>query len=157
MPLHSCITRRSTLALLGVVAFPTIAFAQPAEKPGLVIYKDPGCSCCGNWQRHMQAAGFATAVEEITDMTSVKTRFRVSEDLVSCHTAAIAGYVIEGHVPASAVNRLLGEKPIATGLAVPGMPAGAPGMDVSTEAYEVILFGAAGRRVYARFVGDREV
>ncbi len=90
-------------------------------------------------------------------MTLVKTRFRVAKDLVSCHTAAIAGYVIEGHVPASTINRLLREKPIATGLAVPGMPAGAPGMDVSTKAYEVILFGPAGRRVYARFVGDREV
>ena len=157
MPLQTCLTRRSTLGLLGAVAFPSIAFAQSSNQGRITIYKDPSCSCCGNWQRHMQAAGFATVVEETTNVASLKSRLGVSNDLASCHTALIAGYVIEGHVPASAVKRLLAEKPSATGLAVPGMPAGAPGMGGSDEAYNVILFGTAGRSTFMRFVGDREV
>ena len=157
MPLQTCLTRRSTLGLLGAVAFPSIAFAQSSNEGRITIYKDPSCSCCGNWQRHMQAAGFATVVEEATNIASLKSRLGVSDDLASCHTALIAGYVIEGHVPASAVKRLLAEKPSATGLAVPGMPAGAPGMGGSDEAYNVILFGTASRSTFMRFVGDREV
>jgi hypothetical protein len=157
MSLHTFLTRRSALALLGAVAFPSIAFAQSSNEGRITIYKDPSCSCCGNWERYMQAAGFATVVEGITNIASLKSRFGVPDDLASCHTATIAGYVIEGHVPAGAVRRLLAKKPNATGLAVPGMPAGAPGMGVSVEAYKVILFGAAGRHTFMRFVGDREV
>lgn len=158
MPLQTCLTRRSTLGLLGAVASHSIAFAQSSNEGRITIYKDPSCSCCGNWQRHMQAAGFVTIVVEVTtNIASLKSRLGVPGDLASCHTAVIAGYVIEGHVPASAVKRLLAEKPSATGLAVPGMPAGAPGMGGSDEAYNVILFGAAGRHTFMRFVGDREV
>ena len=150
-------TRRSALALLGAVVFPSMAFPQPSNETGITIYKDPSCSCCGNWERYMQAAGFATVVEGTTNLASLKSQLGVPDDLASCHTAVIAGYVIEGHVPASAVRRLLAEKPSATGLAVPGMPAGAPGMGGSDGAYSVILFGKAGRRTFMRFVGDREV
>jgi hypothetical protein len=157
MPLQNCLTRRSTLGLLGAVALPSIAFGQSSNEAKITIYKDPSCSCCGNWQKHMQVAGFVTVVEETTNVASLKSRLGVSDDLASCHTALIAGYVIEGHVPATAVKRLLAEKPNATGLAVPGMPAGAPGMGGSGEAYDVILFGTAGRSTFMRFVGDREV
>ena len=157
MPLQTCLTRRSTLGLLGVVAFPSIAFAQSSNEGTITIYKDPSCSCCGNWARYMQAAGFATVVEETTDVGSLKSRLGVPDDLASCHTAVIADYVIEGHVPANALRRLLVEKPSATGLAVPGMPAGAPGMGGSNEVYEVVLFGPATRSTYMRFVGDRQV
>ncbi len=156
MPLRTRLTRRSTLALLGAVAFPSIAFAQSSDVQ-ITIYKDPRCSCCGNWARYMQAAGFAITVQETTNIASMKTQLGVPDDLASCHTATIADYVVEGHVPASAVRRLLSEKPAATGFAVPGMPAGAPGMDASVESDEVILCGPAARRTYARFVGDREV
>ena len=76
----------------------------------------------------MQTAGFTTVVEETTDVAALKSRLGVPDDLASCHTAVIAGYAIEGHVPASAIRRLLTEQPSATGLAVPGMPGGAPGM-----------------------------
>ena len=81
-------------------------------------------------------------------------------DLASCHTAEVAGYVIEGHVPAATIKRLLAERPQAKGLAVPGMPAGSPGMEVEgmePDTYEVVLFGPSGERTYARFTGSREV
>ncbi len=92
---------------------------------------------------------------ETGDLDAVKTRLGVPPDLAACHTAQMAGYVVEGHVPALAVKRLLAEKPNATGLAVPGMPSGSPGMQGSTpEEYEVVLFGPAGRRSFMRFRGD---
>ena len=87
----------------------------------------------------------------------MKTRLGVPDDLAACHTAEVSGYVIEGHVPAIALKRLLAEKPDATGLAVPGMPIGSPGMEGGTaEKYEVVLFGPSGRRSYMRFLGGRE-
>ena len=155
-------TRRSALALLGALVFPSIVVAQPFNKTKITIYKDPSCSCCGNWGRYMQTAGFATVVEETAGVAALKSRLGVPDDLASCHTAVIAGYAIEGHVPAAAIRRLLAEQPSATGLAVPGMPGGAPGMgapgiDASLEAYEVVLFGPATRSTYMRFVGDRQV
>ena len=86
----------------------------------------------------------------------VKARLGVPDDLAACHTAEVAGYVIEGHVPAAALRRFLAEKPNATGLAVPGMPIGSPGMEGGTpEPYEVVLFGPAGRRSYMRFVREK--
>ena len=156
------LTRRSALALLGAVVFPSMAVAQLANKAVITIYKDPSCSCCGNWARYMQTGGFATVVKETTDVAALKSRLGVPDDLASCHTAVIAGYAIEGHVPAAAIRRLLAEQPSATGLAVPGMPGGAPGMgasgiDASLGAYEVVLFGPATRSTYMRFVGDRQV
>jgi hypothetical protein len=88
---------------------------------------------------------------------SAENPARVPDDLAACHTAEIAGYLVEGHVPAAALWRLLAEKPTAAGLAVPGMPIGSPGMEGgSPEPYQVVLFGPDGRRTYARFLGDRE-
>ena len=88
----------------------------------------------------------------------MKTRLGVPEDLAACHTAEISGYVIEGHVPAEALRRFLAEKPNAAGLAVPGMPIGSPGMEGGTpEKYDVVLFGANGRRTYMSFVGEQSV
>lgn len=157
MSLHGYLNRRSALALLATIALPSFVFAQSSEKAKITIYKDPNCSCCGNWQRYMLGAGFTSTVKETMNMASLKTQLGVPNDLASCHTAVITDYVIEGHVPAAAVNRLLIEKPIATGLAVAGMPAGAPGMGGSNDPYEVILFGPSGRRSFMRFVGDHEV
>jgi hypothetical protein len=116
------------------------------------------CGCCGGWVQHLQKAGFATKVIETRDLDAVKTRLKVPDDLAACHTAEVAGYVIEGHVPASALKRLLAEKPDATGLAVPGMPVGSPGMEGGTpERYDVMLFGPNGRRTYMSFIGERSV
>jgi hypothetical protein len=106
--------------------------------------------------QHLQKAGFPIKVLETKDLDAVKTRFGVQDDLAACHTAEVSGYVVEGHVPAAALHRFLADKPYATGLAVPGMPIGSPGMEGGNpEPYEVVLFGPAGRRSYMRFVGEK--
>jgi hypothetical protein len=92
------------------------------------------------------------------DIDAVKKRLGVPDDLAACHTAQLAGYVIEGHVPATALKRFLAERPNATGLAVPGMPIGSPGMEGGKpEKYDVVLFDPAGRRTYMSFIGERSV
>jgi hypothetical protein len=127
-----------------------------AAEPVITVHRDPNCGCCLGWVQHLQKAGFRTKVLETRDVDAVKSRLGVPDELAACHTAEIAGYVIEGHVPATALKRFLAEKPNATGLAVPGMPIGSPGMEGGNpEPYEAVLFGPAGRRTYMRFVGDR--
>jgi len=127
--------------------------------PTMTVSKDPNCGCCGSWIDYLRADGFAVEVVERTDMDRIKSELGVPADLQSCHTARIGNYVIEGHVPADAIRRLLTEQPQATGLAVPGMPASAPGMDVpgARDSYDVVLFGAAGARRYARYQGRRKL
>jgi hypothetical protein len=99
-------------------------------------------------------AGFAVSVRDTGDLPAIKRRLGVPGGLASCHTAEVGGYVIEGHVPAGAVKRLLAEKPAATGLSVPGMPVGSPGMEGgASETYDVVLFGKQGRSVFARYHG----
>jgi hypothetical protein len=112
----------------------------------MVVYKDPGCGCCGKWIDHMKAAGFTVSVQDTGDMDAIKKRYKVGEPLKSCHTAVVGGYVVEGHVPAADVKRLLVEKPKVTGLTIPGMPASAPGMDMTPfRPYDVLAFDAAGK------------
>jgi hypothetical protein len=150
------ITRRSAI-LAAVGALIPAGATGAAEEPLMTVHKDPTCGCCAGWVLHLQKAGFVTKVLETRDIGAVKTRLGVPDDLAACHTAVVSGYVIEGHVPAAALRRFLAEKPSATGLAVPGMPIGSPGMEGGNpEPYDVILFGPAGRRSYARFLGDRE-
>jgi hypothetical protein len=106
----------------------------------------------------MRAAGFTLNVIETAEINRVKVRHGVPQDLASCHTAEVDGYILEGHVPADAVKRLLAERPKAKGLAVPGMPVGSPGMEVdgaAPDAYEVVIFGPSGRSSYARYRGGR--
>ena len=93
-----------------------------AAQPVVTVHRDPNCGCCLGWVQHLQKAGFPTKVLETKDLEAVKTRLGVPDDLAACHTAEVLGYVIEGHVPAPALQRFLAEKPNATGLAVPGMP-----------------------------------
>jgi hypothetical protein len=108
--------------------------------------------------QHLKAAGFAVTVEGTADLQVVRKRLRVPADLAACHTAEIDGYVLEGHVPAVAVRRLLEKRPAATGLAVPGMPAGSPGMEGGVpQPYDVVLFGANGRQTFMQFVGSESV
>lgn len=128
--------------------------------PEITVSKDPNCGCCGGWVDHLKAEGFAVEVIETATLNRVKAKLGVPNDLAACHTAEIEGYVIEGHVPAVAIQRLLSEKPQAKGLAVPGMPVGSPGMEVAgaqADVYDVVLFGAFGKRVFARFEGAREL
>src|SRR5882762_9920504 len=111
---HSCgLTRRSALGIIGLaLVMPSVsAFAQT---PAIFVHKDPDCGCCAGWVRHLEDAGFAVTVEETADLQVVRKRLGVPADLAACHTAEIAGYVIEGHVPASAVRQLLEKRPVAT-------------------------------------------
>jgi hypothetical protein len=152
-------SRRSIL--LGAAALvPGLAVSNAAVGPRILVNKDPDCGCCSGWVVHMRSAGFDAHVNEISDLAPLKRRFAIPIALASCHTAEVDGYVIEGHVPAAAVRRLLAERPAATGLAVAGMPVGSPGMEVPgspDETYEVILFGRTGQRVYARYKGLQEL
>ena len=148
-------TRRCVL-VAGAASMLQVGTLSAAAQPVVSVHRDPNCGCCLGWVQHLQKAGFPTKVLETKDLDAVKTRLGVPDDLAACHTAEVAGYVIEGHVPAAALRRLLAEKPNATGLAVPGMPIGSPGMEGGTpEPYEVVLFGPAGRRSYMRFVGEK--
>jgi hypothetical protein len=126
----------------------------------IVVNKDPSCGCCSDWIKHLRTAGFEPDVNELSDLATLKSRLAIPDALASCHTAQIDGYVIEGHVPASTIRRLLSERPQAIGLAVPGMPAGSPGMGVPgglEKTYDVILFGPSEQRVYARHKGTQEL
>lgn len=121
--------RRQLLLAGAALALPFAAAAQnkPAL-PVLQVWKDPNCGCCQDWVVHLQANGFAVQVFD-SGNTAMRRRLQMPERYGSCHTGLVGGYVIEGHVPAREIHRLLAEKPAAIGLAVPGMPVGSPGMD----------------------------
>ena len=148
------VTRRSAI---GLAAAFLVLRRSPAEagSPAILVHKDPNCSCCSGWVKHLKDAGFTVTVERTTDLQPVRKRLGVPADLAACHTAEVDGYVLEGHVQAVAVRRLLEERPTAIGLAVPGMPAGSPGMEGGVpQKYEVVLFGATGRQSFMHFVGS---
>lgn len=120
------------------------------------VHKTPECGCCALWAEHLADSGFAVDVDEAAGLNALKARLGVPDALASCHTATVADYVVEGHVPAEAIRRLLALRPNITGLAVPGMPAGSPGMPAeAAEPYDVIAFGPAGTEVFMSFVGER--
>jgi hypothetical protein len=122
------------------------AAADAAELPVVHVYKTPTCGCCADWVDHIEAAGFRTEVQDLPDLTAVRQRAGVPNGLASCHTALVGDYVIEGHVPASSILRLLQERPQAAGISVPGMPMGSPGMEGPwKDPYDVILFTRDGR------------
>lgn len=130
---------------------------RAAASAGVLVHKDPNCGCCGAWAKHLGAAGFSVRIDETTALDAVRSRLGVPSDLAACHTAEVGGYLVEGHVPAVAINRMLKERPDAAGIAVPGMPLGSPGMGGKPQRYSVILFGQSGRRAYMQFVGSEEV
>jgi len=140
--------------LASLIAVPVItALRMSAAAPQVQVYKDPTCGCCGNWVQHLRANGFQVAVKEVPDTAEYRHKFGVPDSLASCHTAVVDGYALEGHVPATEVQRLLRERPKAKGLAVPGMPMGSPGMESTrTQPYSVMLIDAQGRSsVYASY------
>lgn len=115
----------------------------------VVVYKTPDCGCCSLWAEHLEENGFQVDVRDVEDLAPVKERFKVPAHLASCHTALVDGYVVEGHVPADALQRFLQSErhSHAVGLAVPGMPIGSPGMEMpgrAAESYDVLLFDEAG-------------
>ena len=152
-------TRRSAIGMLAAAGMQPLVPAHAAATR-IRVNKDPSCGCCSGWVDHMKAAGFDVQANDTAELNRIKARVGVPAALASCHTAEVDGYVIEGHVPATAVRRLLAERPSAVGLAVPGMPIGSPGMEVPgtpDDTYSVVLFGPALERVYARFKGAREL
>lgn len=125
-----------------------------ADGPVVRVVKSPNCACCAEWVEHLEENGFAVEVEESRNVQAAKARLGVPGELSSCHTAEVAGYVVEGHVPASEIRRLLEQEPRGVeGLAVPGMPAGSPGMEGPPPVpYDVVAFdGAGGRSVWASY------
>jgi hypothetical protein len=136
------------LAIVGVLATRT---AAPAQTTKIVVYKDATCGCCGHWIDHVKAAGFRVSTRNKSDLTAIKRRYGIEPSLMSCHTAVVEGYAVEGHVPADVIQRLLRERPAVTGIAVPGMPAGTPGMEgLVRERYNVVTFDRSGvTRIYA--------
>ncbi len=128
--------------------------AAPVVAADMSVYKSPYCGCCGNWVKHMESAGHQVKVINTEEMDAVKAIMGVPEALHSCHTAMVDGYLIEGHVPAKDIERLLAERPKALGLAVPGMPTGSPGMEMPgtpPDPYEVILFDDKRGQVFSRY------
>lgn len=153
------LSRRAILAHIGVANAMLLGGNAAAEaRPAITVWKDPDCGCCGGWVEHLRRNGFVARVIETSDLQSIKAQRHVPGELASCHTAEIAGYTIEGHVPAQAILRLLAEKPAGRGLAVAGMPVGSPGMEGGRpEAYDVMLFGNGEAVRFARFLGERPI
>jgi len=127
-------------ALLGTQLKPTAAAPETAPNT-VVVYKSPTCNCCSKWVEHLKQSGMTVEVHNESEMTAIKNRLGVPPELASCHTATVNGYVIEGHVPAEDIQRLLIQRPKARGLAVPGMPVGSPGMEMGSKVdpYDVLL------------------
>ena len=121
------------------------------DLPTVLVYKTPTCGCCNGWVEHLEAAGFTVDARNVTDIMTVKRDGGVPPQMSSCHTAIIDGYVVEGHVPADQLKRLLAERPDIAGIAVPGMPTGSPGMEgAGAKPYQVLSFTHAGEAaVYA--------
>ena len=135
---------------LGMLLWIASAPANSQQQSATVrVYKDPTCGCCEKWVEHLRAAGFVVAVVNAPDVTAIKDKQLVPKQARSCHTGVVNGYAIEGHVPAADVRRFLTKRPPgALGLAVPGMPFGSPGMEVSggrVQPYDVLAFDKAGR------------
>ncbi len=150
------LTRRIfVLAGLAVAGLPPSP--ARAAKPLVTIHKDPSCGCCGAWAEHVEKAGFPVRIVETERLNPLKAEKGVPQALWSCHTAEVAGYVIEGHVPAAEIERLLALAPKAAGLAVARMPVGSPGMEVEgydPDHYDVMLFGSGEPHLFAQYLGS---
>ena len=120
------------------------------QLPSIVVYKTVTCGCCGGWVEHMRQSGFAVDVRDLPgnlELMQVKADVGVPADMTSCHTSLVDGYVVEGHVPADQVKRLLSERPELAGIAAPGMPAGSPGMDVpNSPPYDIVAWNRDGAK-----------
>ena len=134
------------LALLGLGVYVQWGPGASADLPPITVYKSPTCGCCSDWVTHLRDNGFSVDVKEEVNMQPIKRRGKVPKQLASCHTATIAGYVVEGHVPAEQIERLLRQKPSLHGISVPGMPVGSPGMERGdyVEPYSVVGFTTSG-------------
>lgn len=158
----NALTRWTTLAVSAVtVAVGTAMLSsRPADLSAsdvasapveVTVYKSPTCGCCSKWVDHLTANGFKVTAHDTSDMLAVRKKLGVPDAMTSCHTAVVNGYLIEGHVPAADIQRLLRDKPKVAGLAVPGMVTGSPGMEGGrSDPYNVIAFGDGKTSVFAR-------
>jgi hypothetical protein len=132
-----------------IVGAPAAPDAQKNILPTVQVYKTPTCGCCSKWVDHMRYAGFTVHAEDVSQqaLDAVKLKYGVPATVNSCHTARLAGYIVEGHIPADAVKKMLKERPKVVGIAVPGMPIGSPGMEipgVRAQQYDVLSFDKTG-------------
>ena len=138
----------ATVVVLGTGALAVDSAATSPAAPTadeIVVYKTPTCGCCGRWVDHMKANGFTATVKDTVDLAPIKRRLGVPASMASCHTTVVNGYVVEGHVPAEAVRKLLTERPAIVGIAAPGMPAGSPGMEGPVkQRFDVVTFDRSG-------------
>ncbi len=138
------------LAITGIFLLASSqAGAEPAQTAAqITVYKDKSCVCCDTWVDHLRAEGFEVIAKNHTNMPEIKANFGVSRNLQSCHTAVVDGYVVEGHVPAADIKRMLREKPDVLGLTAPGMPQKSPGMQpegLPPKDYDVLSFDHKGK------------
>ena len=141
----------SLAAAAAAIALPVVA---KESLPPVQVFKNPSCGCCGAWVEHMKAAGFSVNVTEVDDTSVARRKYGLPDRFGSCHTAVVGGYVVEGHLPANDVKKLLAMKPVAVGLAVPEMPVGSPGMEMGArrDPYQVLLVAKDGReRVFSNY------
>lgn len=146
--------RRLTISTLGVAAAVVmIVAARPAPRIEVVVYKSASCGCCTKWVDYLRKQGYTVVTHDTDDVSAMKAEVGVTDAMSSCHTAIVDGYVIEGHVPAADIQRLLKERPRIVGLSVPGMVSGSPGMEGGTPArYNVMAFDSKGKAtVYASY------
>jgi len=135
------------LTVIGLCTVLFLAYSNQAAATEVVMYKNANCNCCADWAKHLQANGFSVTENVSTDMPAIKAKHGVPRKLSSCHTAIIDGYIVEGHVPASDIKRLLKERPKVTGLTAPGMPKHSPGMQATglkPHSYDVLSFDKDG-------------
>jgi hypothetical protein len=150
--------KRRAFVLGGSLGLASLAFGagrQGKLDPTITVFKDPTCRCCNGWIAHLKTNGFQVVAHEVKDseLRQLKNKYGVPPALRTCHTGIVDEYVIEGHVPAAQIQRILREHPNAIGLVVPGMPQGSPGMEgARTEKYSVLLFDSSGQSsVYAQY------
>jgi hypothetical protein len=149
-PLPVAVAAVSFALLLGVL---TLSTSNEATADEVVVHMSPTCGCCSLWVDHLRENGFTVTTREIRDVRPVKERLGLPHGLGSCHTAEVGGYVVEGHVPAADIRRMLAERPPIAGIAVPGMPMGSPGMEGAyNDPYDVVSFDHQGNTaVYASY------
>lgn len=139
-------------------SFSAIISTVQAKTTEVTVYASPSCGCCHEWVKHLQTNGFKVRTQLVEDVSAIKTKFQVPENMQSCHTAVVNGYIVEGHVPAVAIKKMLSQKPSITGIAAPGMPIGSPGMEQGNhkEAYDVMSFSKKSKSsVFMKFEGKQ--
>lgn len=153
----------ASVAVVGLVIAAVMQSPSKAEDvvtggPTVMVYKDPNCRCCTYWAQHLEQAGFDVDIRPANERAEMHEKYGISKELAACHTGVVDGYVIEGHVPAADIRRLLEERPDVAGLTVPGMPVGSPGMPgPNPKPFEVLLLTNDGTtEVYQRYVPKEE-